>query len=221
MERNAEADSPSILSYLHDPELPTSLIEGFFSAAIDYADAGPWDRLRHASHFPVLLEVRQAGARPQRRLAMILGGAGSGGDALGLVLVEDLPEVPEGGEAVLSHPALTVLYAGYPDEDMAPLRWRGGVLPRSRAGLLPWPTVHDIDDRVRAPGRQELALLTAGLLVMNKFLRGYPDAMLDDHAPRLHRCEVTYEAAPERLRVGASTFIPGAGMAGMPAMPCA
>jgi hypothetical protein len=180
-----EADRPSILSYLHDPDLPPELVETFFRAALDYADARPWARLQPAAQFPILLEF----AEPEpgaRRLAMILGGEGSGGDALGLVLVEDLP----GEEDGMAHPALTVLYAGYPEPDMAPIRWRGRPLPRSRAGLLPWPTVHDVDDRVRAPRRAELGMLTCGLLGVLRLLSDYPSPRLCDSDLHPHGCEL-------------------------------
>lgn len=199
MDAFVEPDRPSILSYLRDPELPPDLIEAFFRAAIEYADARPWTRLLPAAHFPILLEFDEPRAR---RLAMILGGEGSGGDALGLVLVEDLPGEDDG----MPHPALTVLYAGYPEPDMAPIRFQGRPLPRSRAGLLPWLTVHDVDDRVRAPRRQELAMMTGGLLGVLRFLGGYPSPRLDDNDLHPHGCELHVEGLPGDLRLRASTF---------------
>jgi hypothetical protein len=208
MDAFVEADRPSILSYLHDPDLSPELIETFFRAALDYADARPWARLVPAAHFPILLEWSEPDPRA-RRLAMILGGEGSGGDALGLVLVEDLPGEADDG---MPHPALTVLYAGYPEPDMAPIRWRGRPLPRSRAGLLPWPTVHDVDDRVRAPRCAELSMLTCGLLGVLRFLADYPSPRLDDADLHPHGCDVTVEGLPGRgsIRLRASTFaIPG------------
>src|SRR5689334_7402940 len=98
MDLTTDADRPSILSYLHDPEAPPYLITTFFRAAIDYADALPWRRLQPASHLPILLEF----SVPARRLAMILRG-----EALGLALVEEMPE--ESGPA---SPALTTVFAG-------------------------------------------------------------------------------------------------------------
>lgn len=202
MDLSASAGCPSILSYLVDPELPSGLIEDFFRAAVEFADARPWGRLQPAACFPILLHYLDPppGAK---RLAMMLGGGQSGGDALGLVLVEDLPPEEDG---CLPHPALSVLYAGYPEHDMAPLRWRGRPLPRSRAGLLAWPTVHDVDGRVRAPRRQELEMLTCGLLAVLRFLDGYPSHALDDAAPHPHRCDLTLEGLSGRVRMRATPF---------------
>ncbi|MCS6912710.1 MAG: hypothetical protein RMK29_17990 [Myxococcales bacterium] len=204
MEPSASIGSSAILSYLVDPELPASLIEGFFRAAVEFADARPWGRLQPAASFPILLQYLDPPPEAQR-LALMLGGAQSGGDALGLVLVQDLPQEEDGH---LTHPALSVLYAGYPEHTMVPLRWRGRPLPRSRAGLLAWPTVHDVDGRVRAPRRQELEMLTCGLLAVLRFLDGYPSHALDDAAPHPHRCELTIEGLPGRVRVCATPFQP-------------
>ena len=59
MDAFVEVDRPSILSYLHDPDLPPELIERFFRAALDYADARPWARLCPAAHFPILLDFHE------------------------------------------------------------------------------------------------------------------------------------------------------------------
>lgn len=191
---------PSILSYLHDPELPPLLIENFFRAAFDYADARPWTRLEARSAFPILLSF-EATAPPVRRMAMILGGEHSGGDVQGLVLCDELPEPEVGTYAV---PALTVLFAGSPDPELD-LTWRGRPLPRSRTGLLAWPTVHEGIDRVRAPRRSELLMMTLGLRSVRVFLATYPSALLDDGAVCPHRIEVDIDGLPGRTRVRASS----------------
>jgi hypothetical protein len=166
MRSHDPAARPSILAYLSDPSVEPELIGAFFHTAIAYVDTLPWSHLTGESP-PILLDF-YALDPPVCHLAMIVSG-----DALGLALVRGLPEPAAG----LSHPALTVLFAGYPDASCAPLRWRGQELPRSRAGLLAWPTVHDVDDRVRAPHRDELQLLTWGLFAVPRLLgrpRGEP-----------------------------------------------
>ncbi len=178
--------------------MPPRLIEAFFRAAIEYAEEQPWSRLSPVSHFPLLLTFRlstpsASDLSPTRRLAMIMGGEQSGGDALGLVLCEELPEAPGSAAEGLSSPALTVIYAGYPDPGVQPILWRGEPLPRSRAGLLAWPTIHDVDGRVRAPRRAELLMLTSGLLAVRCFVAGYPGRTLDDNDPKPHRCEIAVE----------------------------
>lgn len=196
-----DVDRPSILSYLHDPSHPPALIEAFFAAALDYADAAPWARLSPSAHFPILLGFA-GDAQPAHRLAMILGGEGSGGDAVGLVLVDDLPDEAAG----LTQPALAVIYAGYPEGDRPRLLLGGRPLPRSRAGLLPFPTVHDVDDRVRAPRQPELLMMLGGLLAVHAFLGSYPERALDDATALPHACQVTCALPPGRLVITARTF---------------
>lgn len=201
-----DADRSSILSYLDDPELPTALLESFFAAALEYADESPWRRLGPTAHFPILLTIRAlraAGAASLRRLALILGGAETGGDAIGLVLTDALFQETE---VRSPSPSLVVIYAGYPDADASPILWRGRPVPRTRLGLLPWPTVHDLDDRVRAPRRAEILLLTAGLLAVRRFVRSYPLRDLDDRTAQPHECDMEVNLAPGGYQVRAAVY---------------
>lgn len=176
-------------------------------AAIEFADDSPWRRLSPSAHFPILLTFRAPDVSPTgpggRRLALILGGAETGGDTMGLVLTDGLfDSVPKSQES----PSLVVIYAGYPDHDTSPILWRGRPLPRTRSGLLPWPTVHDAEDRVRAPRRTEIRLLTAGLLAVRRFLRSYPQRVLEDHGAHPHECDVDVNLPLGGIQVKATVF---------------
>jgi hypothetical protein len=71
--------------------------------------------------------------------------------------------------------------------------------------------VHEVDDRIRAPGREDLTMLTCGLLAVKGFLDGYPSRVLDDGDARRHEVELAVSGLPGAVRVCASTFVFPAG----------
>lgn len=177
MQRHHLTASP-ILSYLHDPAVPVALVRAFFRSARRFADAGPWNKL--PADEPIALDFScgegPTARRPLRRLGLLLADE----DAVGLVLAD---------ESLDAAPAVSVLFAGYPQPDLGPILWEGAPLPRSRAGLLPWPTVHEPGGLVRGVRPEELTLLVGALELLACFTEDHP-GMDDGGALRPHRCEL-------------------------------